>query len=348
MIFSALFFDGKHSAANVVRVNLANHVLSFEFNAKKYSYAAGEFNIHPALGSIRRMIELNDGCMLETQGDIELPVLTQDTRRLWRWVHLLENNLRYVLAIACFVIASGWGFLVHGMPYLSGHIVAALPLETESAFGKNALRSLDYPRRIFQPSALSPARQAEIQRKLVQLCAAQKTTCPAYTLHFRRSAWLGANAVALPGGILVLTDELHALAVNDQEILSVLAHELGHVMHRHPMQQVVSASVTGVLMFLLLGDVESLATSVPAALMQLHNSRQMENEGDAFALHALQHACIPPVVFARILERLSLEKAKGKVQVDSRIQALFSTHPDTASRLRAFKEAGPGCTFSDA
>ncbi len=48
----------------------------------------------------------------------------------------------------------------------------------------------------------------------------------------------GANAFALPGGVLFMTDALVALA-EPAAILGVLAHELGHVQQRHATRVVV-------------------------------------------------------------------------------------------------------------
>ncbi len=53
------------------------------------------------------------------------------------------------------------------------------------------------------------------------------------TVEFRASPIIGANAFALPGGIVIVTDQLMQLAEHDDEILAVLAHEIGHVKHRH-------------------------------------------------------------------------------------------------------------------
>ncbi len=48
---------------------------------------------------------------------------------------------------------------------------------------------------------------------------------------------VGANAFALPSGIVVMTDELVELAKTDDELVAVLAHEIGHVRGRHALRQ---------------------------------------------------------------------------------------------------------------
>ena len=67
-----------------------------------------------------------------------------------------------------------------------------------------------------------------------------------YVLEFRKSPAVGPNAFALPGGTVVLLDELVAAAAHDDEIAAVLAHEIGHLHGRHTMRHVLQTSVAGV------------------------------------------------------------------------------------------------------
>ena len=84
---------------------------------------------------------------------------------------------------------------------------------------------------------------------------------------------------------------------------------------------------------------------MPASLLQLRYTRQMELEADAYALQALQNACISPRAFVNILERLSGTHEKNEADKStSNVERLFATHPDTAIRLKAFRDAKLRCT----
>ena len=74
------------------------------------------------------------------------------------------------------------------------------------------------------------------------------------SLAFRRGRDLGANAFALPDGVIVFTDELIGLLESDAEILAVFAHEYGHVVERHSLRQILQDSAIAVLSFLLIGE----------------------------------------------------------------------------------------------
>jgi Zn-dependent protease with chaperone function len=155
-------------------------------------------------------------------------------------------------------------------------------------------------------------------------------------MEFRAGGQIGANALALPGGILVFTDEIVALAQHDDELVAVAAHELGHVRHRHVLRQILAS--TGVLVVgqVVLGDVSGildLAGGLPAILLQSGYSRDMESEADAHALAMLERACLPPRRFSDLLGRL--DAAHGG---ELKAITLFSSHPDTRERLRNFQE----------
>jgi Zn-dependent protease with chaperone function len=157
-------------------------------------------------------------------------------------------------------------------------------------------------------------------------------------LEFRAAPAIGPNAFALPAGIIVVTDELIGLAQDDEEVLAVLAHELGHVRHRHTMRHLLQSSATALIIAGVTGDVASatsLAASAPALLVQTKYSRDFEREADRFAIDLLRKAGIGPQHFAAILARLET-KRKGKTGV---IPTFLSSHPPTEEREALAREA---------
>ena len=150
---------------------------------------------------------------------------------------------------------------------------------------------------------------------------------------------------------MVVTDGLVELAKNNDEIVAVLAHELGHVKQRHAFRQSIQGTLAGLVLAAVTGDVSSLGSGLPAALLQMRYSRQHELEADAFALGALQHSCIRPRAFADILfrlqnQRLGAAKKKNKEEAAdgyNPISDMLSTHPDTIERIKPFLEAELAC-----
>ena len=80
---------------------------------------------------------------------------------------------------------------------------------------------------------------------------------------------MGANAVALPAGIIIMTDALVELSENDEELAAVLAHEIGHVRNRHALRALLQNSVVAGSIILVTGDASSagsIAAGIPTLL----------------------------------------------------------------------------------
>jgi Zn-dependent protease with chaperone function len=169
----------------------------------------------------------------------------------------------------------------------------------------------------------------------------RSANAPPANLEFRKSEMLGANALALPGGTVVVTDELVRMMDNDDQVMAVLAHEVGHVAHRHLTRQLLQSSIVAVAASMLLGDVSGisgLAATVPTYLLTASYSRDFEREADAFAVRLLQRTGRSPALYADALERMQ-KHAEAHEGREPAIAKYLSTHPDTDERIRAARDA---------
>jgi predicted Zn-dependent protease len=142
------------------------------------------------------------------------------------------------------------------------------------------------------------------------------------------------NAIALPGGKVYLFDGLLQKAEGPDEIAGVLAHELGHVHHRHNMRTLIYNGGTSFLIGLLLGDFTGGAAVIFAtrSLLQASHSREAEQQADDYAFSTMRKLGRSPVPMAQLLFRIT--GAEGK-----RLSgfSILSSHPVTESRLAAAK-----------
>jgi Zn-dependent protease with chaperone function len=215
--------------------------------------------------------------------------------------------------------------------------LSVIPLRMDEAVGDQAMKSFEQG--MLEPSKLSAADQAEIRLRFTQAMAAAfpKGGAPHWQLHFRGSKHgaIGPNAFALPGGHIVLTDDMVALLKDRPDALvGVLAHELGHVRHRHGMQMVVQASLLSGLTALVLGDVSGVIAAVPAVLAQSAYSRQAEHEADADAARLLKAAGIAPAVMVDLFERIAAERERQHM---ADVPIALASHPADAERIAFFK-----------
>ncbi len=136
---------------------------------------------------------------------------------------------------------------------------------------------------------------------------------PALRLEFRRG--MGANAFALPGGTVVITDGLAETAsrrgLGDDALAGVLAHEIGHVVYRHTTRTVVEQGVLNIGLGLALGDVSSLLSTGGALVTGLAYSRAHEREADCYALALMGRARLPTAPMADLLLAIAQEQREA-------------------------------------
>jgi beta-barrel assembly-enhancing protease len=144
------------------------------------------------------------------------------------------------------------------------------------------------------------------------------------------------NAFAVPGGHIYINRGLIERARNMSELAGVLAHEIGHVEHRHGVDQLErmqGANLALTAAYVLLGrtptGVEEAAIGVGGNLYFARHSREAENEADASAVGLLVRAGIDPNGLPSFFNVLLAEQQRQPGAVEQ----WFSTHPLTTDRV---------------
>jgi Zn-dependent protease with chaperone function len=249
-----------------------------------------------------------------------------------------------VLASVVVLLALGWAAFFYGVPWGAKRVAFMLPDKVLTLLADQTLASFD--KTIFKPSALDEARRRELREKFTAFLHAAGDRAD-YRIEFRASPRMGANAFALPSGVIVITDELIKLAGDDAEIIGVVAHECGHVHHRHILRSVLQNSAVVVVLTLVTGDVSSttaLGGAVPVFLLQSKFSREFEAESDAYAVELMQRAGVPTKHLAVMLERLEASHLHGPHGEDGHgedggVTDYIGTHPPTRERVQAIRDA---------
>ena len=356
MQFEADYFNGISPRAKRVLVNVQDGYFLFSITSTQTDGVTRQENlrvlindchVQARLGSGKRLIDLPDDSRLETDyQSLEDCLPPKPTNTFWKMVHYAETHKSVIAASFIGLILASFVLLKYGVPLGAKYTTAMIPPSVEKDLGKQTMKSLDDTKYgYFEASALSAARQNEITAALATLCK-KTANCPEYSLNFRKSPVVGANAFALPGGYMVLTDELVALSKNDDEIISVLAHELGHVKGRHALRQMLQGTISGLIIIAVTGDVSSVASGLPAFMMTMSYTRELEVDADNYSLQSLKTACIPTKSFATMLMRL--EASFGGVSGDksdntSHMSEMLSSHPDTKARVMPFLKAQSDC-----
>jgi predicted Zn-dependent protease len=245
-------------------------------------------------------------------------------------VRLRERWLVVLVALGLLAVLLAAAY-VKALPVAARWAAFALPDRLEARMGRQLLAVLDS--HYLRTSRLEAGRRARIAARFTR-AAAVAAPGVSWRLEFRAAREDSVNAMTLPGGIIVLLDDLVTFAGDEDAVLGVLGHELGHVVHKHSTREVFQTVGVGAVAGLLWGDFSGVAASAPVALSVLRYSRDFEREADEFAVSLLRAAGLSARPFHDFLQRLQRRDSHGG---RDRLPDFLSTHPSTDERLQRLR-----------
>lgn len=176
----------------------------------------------------------------------------------------------------------------------------------------------------------SPALRENLQKLLESL--PQDSPLHQYDFHIQLVDSEEINALALPGGHIMVFSGLIAQIESENELAMVLAHELGHFAHRDHLHRLGRGLGLTVASLLLLGE-DSAVTDLASKFLRIgesHYSREQEAAADRFGLDLLVasygHAGGATDFFHRV----------GKT-AGSQAPYLLASHPHPQARVDALE-----------
>lgn len=149
-----------------------------------------------------------------------------------------------------------------------------------------------------------------------------------------------ANAFAAPDGSIRIYSKLMDI-MNDEEVLGIIGHELGHIAGKHSKKQYQAALLASAVrdgLSLSDGDLGQFAESGMADIMEyLLNSkysRTQESEADKYGYEYLKSIGKNPYVLAKALSKLKALNNDKSGRYTRYIATLFSSHPDIDERVK--------------
>ena len=303
----------------------------------------------------RVMVDLGEHGSLQIDDPAAWQSMLAEAGRRPPLAERMQTQFKVLLIV---LLAAGigiWAFYRWGTPWAATQLARHVPLAWELALTQRALKEIDA--NYVKPSKLAPGRQAELRAgfaRLATLAGPDLQRYPGYapplTLEFRSG--MPANAFALPGGTIVMTDAMveqaRSSGTGDTALLGVLAHEIGHVEHRHTTRMLVEQGVLNVGLGLALGDVSSVVSFSSSLLTGLAYRRNHETEADCYAVAMMGKAGLPTKPMTDLMlsiERRDHDQLEGEEAAASAAPAgrtpresgrfnWLSTHPDTAARAK--------------
>ncbi len=337
------WFDGRSPRAQVCELSIEGQELVLTLVGGERRYPLRQVRWAERRSHGQRQSELPDGSLIQHadagEWDAWRQASGQREAAVVGWMQSWRATLVAMVASVVF-LGAAWTW---GVPWLSQAVAQQVPRSLEARLGEQSMQQLD--RLFLQPSALPAPQQQALRERFASTVERgyPEGDAPPWQLSFHQSKALGANAFALPGGHIVITDDLVKLLADQPDAINgVLAHELGHVHHRHGLDMVVRASLISALVGVVLGDASGFIATVPATLATQAYSRDAERESDAFAARLLHESGVSPSVMVVFFERIQQqEKQEDEAGDSAALPIAVSSHPDHAERIRFFREWQP-------
>ena len=346
MNINGQYFDGNASNSQSAQLiysdnNQNNIILNIEGTAhtpEKY-LDFSDIKIESRLGHTPRNIHLPNNQLFTTIEHDKVDQLNKlnNGSIFSSIIHTLESHL--ILAVFSLVFTALFIFSVvqYGIPKAAEIIASKLPYED---IGNHSLTILDET--LFEPSILD----TETQKHFIKVAKPYLDQYQDIGLKLNFRSGMPANALALPDGNIVFTDAFIELVEDDNEFISILLHEIGHIKNKHVVRRAIQGTTLTILTFFITGDLEifDFAVAIPSLLMDLSYSRDFEREADLFSKKQMNSSNIDLIHFVNIMTRLenalqmkdNSNMASEEKETESSIPAFLSTHPLTEERLKLF------------
>ena len=280
-------------------------------------------------GEFPEILQVSDPAFISTLRNfapaLHSPVRHTSLRLHWRSMALL--------ALAG-IVSSALALYLWFIPAMASLIAPYVPVSWEKELGRPVLEALaPEGNRCTDEARMAPV--TGIVRRLEQ-------TIPDRRHDFRVMVVNKStmNAVAVPGGTIVIFQGLLDRTRRPEELAGVLAHEMQHVAQRHIMKLFLEHASSSVIISAVTGEGgDALAFGLESAktLGLLRYSREHEAEADASGLRMMEKAGIDPRGMIAFFKTMSEE---GSSEIPAALNYL-STHPDTRRRIDHLRKQLP-------
>lgn len=282
-----------------------------------------DFEVEFPVGSAPFWVRFADGGAFESADRQAMQTLFNQRRPL---ANRLESRWSAVIILgAVLLLLIGGGTLA--IKPVSRWAAHSLPESVNIALENNTYALLQS--HLLEPTGIDVQTRAKIQAYFDR--AADRTGVSGARLAFHNAPALGANAMALPAGLIICTDAMAETVRNEAEWKGLFYHELGHVKHRHALRGVLQNSVVLIALIAMGADITGGMGPSGVAMLLVQNgySREFEREADAFAKMQLGAEGLDPSALGSLLVRLNDTRTEPDL-----LKGLLSSHPDINERTK--------------
>lgn len=345
MVFDGHFTDGKTARRHVVKVVCIDKRLQI-FDRDDALLAEWPFDGLQLIGEVSRRQPLR--LSHRTYGEAALSLANHDildvlgrTMPRFRRKRMGRENatVRLLIWVSALVLVTV--ALLKGVPMLAGPLAHLVPARWEQSWGEQLIELVGED----ATACAGVEGQAALLALTEQLTATAELPFPS-KVQVSNSPLV--NAMALPGGRIVVFQGLLTAAQSPEEVAGVLAHEMAHQIQRHPMRGLIrTAGLRLVIGALSGGSGAALSLGgIGELILGLSHDRQDETEADRIGVELLNKANIRGdglvAFFARESAKEKKEAAAAEQKTTTRVMQFLSTHPADDTRVAAIKAHARG------
>ena len=314
--FSGIYYDGKSANKYPVKAFLTKSHLELAFPEGRriaWTYPTLKLSKTGSAGPVRlERATSNDDIMPESVV-IEDPDFLDSAHEvvpgalgtIWNQPH--KRSLRYTLVILALVALPPFIFAIwmYAIPAMTNAVADRIPTTWEEKLGQNYVQTL-FKEPLKDPDPNTRKALDAITKRLL-------LAVPDQPYHFRIYVHPSkmVNAMALPGGTIVVFQGLINATDTPEELAGVLAHEFQHVLKRHSTRSLVRSEAINLFGLIISGNSDSMTNVILQAggiLEHLRYSRKLESQADAEGMKMMLVTRTDPQGMIRVFEKLEEEQ----------------------------------------
>ena len=308
--------------------------LSWEFEDVRQTqgkYIGEEVRFERGNGICETLV-ISDATILTNLHQIAPDQVTHFHNPARRRQRLVLTIIAGIVSIPLLWAASNWG-----IPWVSGPVTTLIPIEWEEELGH------------FMATKIAPpdkhCTDTEVVNSLQTIVStlSESVEPNPYTFHLHVVDSPTVNALAAPGGHILVFRGLLESTQTEKEMAGVLAHEMQHILNRHSLRLMVQQISMGFVVGALSGDVSGIMTfGLQAAhvLQTLSYTRDIEELADEQGMQLLLQAGIDPQGMLSFFQTMNANSVKPS-KATQHISQYLNTHPPNDERIQRLQSLIP-------
>ena len=280
---------------------------------------------------------------LECGGELAEVLVIEDHDVLTALHHIAPDQMDHVYDPVTrhlrlkFTILAGGGALaamavlyLWGIPLFAGMVTPFVPVSWERTIGKRVIEHFSTASRFCH----DPTRFEALEQIVTKLESAAPENPYTITLHVVDLPIM--NALAAPGGDVVIFRGLLEKTERPEQLAGVLAHELQHIYQRHTTRALIEHASSSVLLAAMAGDFSGAilyGAEAARTLTTLHYGRAREKEADIKGMDLMINAGLDPLGMVEFFELLGHHRPNAPGALE-----YLSSHPSTPDRVDSLKQ----------